>query len=108
VINSVALIWHFADTLITDIEEIFKADKPIQSNIVLYAHPSSILPQKRLQRANLVCFYGQIITTTANSSLKLKKKKSLMKDKRNQRGTEAPHSSEPQKAHPTGEFVVVA
>jgi len=24
-----------------------------------------------------------------------------------QRGAEAPHSSEPQKAHPTGEFVVV-
>jgi len=35
------------------------------------------------------------------------KKKSLMEDKRSQRGTEAPHSSEPQKAHPTGEFVVV-
>jgi len=35
-----------------------------------------------------------------------KKKKSLMEDKRNQRGTEAPHSSEPQKTHPTGEFVV--
>jgi len=29
-----------------------------------------------------------------------------MEDKRNQRGAEAPHSSEPQKAHPTGEFVV--
>jgi len=25
-----------------------------------------------------------------------------------QRDVEAPHSSEPQKAHPTGEFVVVA
>jgi len=37
------------------------------------------------------------------------KKKSLMEDKRNQRGAEAPHSSEPEKAaHPTGEFVVVA
>jgi len=31
-----------------------------------------------------------------------------MEDKRNQRGAEAPHSSEPQKAHPIGEFVVVA
>jgi len=31
-----------------------------------------------------------------------------MEDDRNQRGAEAPHSSEPQKAHPTGEFVVVA
>jgi len=31
-----------------------------------------------------------------------------MEDKRNQRGAEAPHSLEPQKAHPTGEFVVVA
>jgi len=38
----------------------------------------------------------------------LKKKKSLMKDKRNNEGAEVPHSSEPQKAHPTGEFVVVA
>jgi len=28
--------------------------------------------------------------------------------KRNQRGAKAPHLSEPQKAHPTGEFVVVA
>ena len=37
-----------------------------------------------------------------------KKKKSLMEDKRNNGGAEAPHSSEPQKAHPTGEFVVVA
>jgi len=36
------------------------------------------------------------------------KKKSLMNDKRNNESTEAPHSSEPQKAHPTGEFVVVA
>ena len=36
-----------------------------------------------------------------------KKKKSLMKDKTNKEGAEAPHSSEPQKAHPTGEFVVV-
>jgi len=36
------------------------------------------------------------------------KKKSLMEYKRNQRGAEAPHSSEPQKAHPTGEFFVVA
>ena len=35
------------------------------------------------------------------------KKKSLMKDKRNNEGAEAPHSSESQKAHPTGEFVVV-
>jgi len=34
-------------------------------------------------------------------------KKSPMKDKRNNEGAEAPHSSEPQKAHPTGEFVVV-
>jgi len=39
---------------------------------------------------------------------KKKKKKSLMEDKRNQRGAEAPHLSELQKAHPTGEFVVVA
>jgi len=31
-----------------------------------------------------------------------------MEDKRNQRGAEAHHSSEPQKTHPTGEFVVVA
>jgi len=31
-----------------------------------------------------------------------------MKDKRNQRGAEAPHLLEPQKAHSTGEFVVVA
>jgi len=38
----------------------------------------------------------------------MKKKKSLMEDKRNQQGAEAPHSSEPQKAHPTDEFVVVA
>ena len=29
-----------------------------------------------------------------------------MKDKRNNEGAEAPHSSEPQKARPTGEFVV--
>jgi len=36
------------------------------------------------------------------------KKKSVMEDKRNQQGAEAPHSSEPQKVHPTGEFVVVA
>jgi len=35
-------------------------------------------------------------------------KKSLMEDKRNQRGAEAPHSSEPQKANPTGEFIFVA
>jgi len=34
------------------------------------------------------------------------KKKSLIEDKREQRGAEAPHSSEPQKAHPIGEFVV--
>ena len=34
-----------------------------------------------------------------------KKKKSLMEE---QRGTEAPHSSEPQKVHLTGKFVVVA
>jgi len=38
----------------------------------------------------------------------MKKKKSLMEDKRNQQGTEAPHSSEHQKAHPTGEFVIAA
>jgi len=38
----------------------------------------------------------------------MKKKKNLMEDKRNQRGAEVPHLSEPQKAHPTGEFVVVA
>jgi len=31
-----------------------------------------------------------------------------MENKRKQQGTEAPHSSEPQKAHPTGEFIVVA
>ena len=36
-----------------------------------------------------------------------KKKKSLKKDKKNNEGTEDPHSLEPQKAHPTGEFVVV-
>jgi len=36
------------------------------------------------------------------------KKKSLMKDKRNNEAAEAPYSSEPQKAQPTGEFVVVA
>ena len=36
------------------------------------------------------------------------KKKSLIKDKRNNEGAEASHLSEPQKAHPTGEFVVVA
>jgi len=30
-----------------------------------------------------------------------------MENKRNQWGAEAPHSSEPQKAHPTGEFIVV-
>jgi len=35
------------------------------------------------------------------------KKKSLMEDKR-ERAAEAPYSSEPQKAHPTGEIVVVA
>jgi len=40
--------------------------------------------------------------------MKKKKKKSLMEDKRNQQGAETPHSSEPQKAHPTGEFVIVA
>jgi len=28
-----------------------------------------------------------------------------MKDKRNNKGTEAPHSSEPKKVHPTDEFV---
>jgi len=33
---------------------------------------------------------------------------SLMEDKKNQRGVEALHSLEPQKAHPTGEFVVMA
>jgi len=38
----------------------------------------------------------------------MKEKKSLMEDKREQRGAEAPHSSEPPKTHPTGEFVVVA
>jgi len=38
----------------------------------------------------------------------MKKKKSLMEDKRNQGGAEAPHLLEPQKAHPNGEFVVVA
>jgi len=37
----------------------------------------------------------------------MKKKKSLMEDKREQRDAEAPYSLEPQKAHPTGEFVVV-
>jgi len=37
-----------------------------------------------------------------------KKKKNLMEDKREQRGAEAPQLSEPQKAHPTSEFVVVA
>jgi len=37
-----------------------------------------------------------------------KKKKSLMEDKRNNGGAEVPDSSEPQKAHPTGEFVVMA
>jgi len=31
-----------------------------------------------------------------------------MEDKRNQQGAEALHLLEPQKAHPTGEFVVVA
>ena len=31
-----------------------------------------------------------------------------MEDKREQRGAEALHSSEPQKAHPIGEFFVVA
>jgi len=36
------------------------------------------------------------------------KKKSLMEDKKNQQGVEAPHLSEPQKVHPTSEFVVVA
>jgi len=36
------------------------------------------------------------------------KKKNLMEDKREQWGAEAPHFSEPQKAHPTGEFIVVA
>jgi len=36
------------------------------------------------------------------------KKKNLMEDKRNQRGANAPHSLEPQKAHPNGKFVVVA
>jgi len=30
-----------------------------------------------------------------------------MEDKKNQRGAEAPHLSEPQNAHPTGEFTVV-
>jgi len=35
----------------------------------------------------------------------MKNKKSLMGDKREQWGAEAPHSSEPQKAHPTGDFV---
>jgi len=38
----------------------------------------------------------------------MKEKKSLIEDKRNQRDAEAPHLSEPQKAHPTGKFVVVA
>jgi len=37
----------------------------------------------------------------------MKKKKSLMENKRNQQGAEAPHSLEPQKAHPTGKFAVV-
>jgi len=36
----------------------------------------------------------------------MKKKKSLMEDKK-QRGAEAPHSSESQKAHLTGEFIVM-
>jgi len=36
------------------------------------------------------------------------KKNSLIEDRSNQRGEEAPYSSEPQKAHLTGEFVVVA
>jgi len=36
------------------------------------------------------------------------KKKSLMEDKKNQGGAEASHSLEPKKAHPTGEFVVLA
>jgi len=40
--------------------------------------------------------------------LLLEKEESLMEDKRNQQGAEAPHSSEAQKAHPTGEIVVVA
>ena len=31
--------------------------------------------------------------------------KSLMEDNKEQRDAEAPHSSEPQKAYPTGEFV---
>ena len=35
------------------------------------------------------------------------KKKSLMEDKE-QQGAEAPYLSEPKKAYPTGEFVVVA
>jgi len=37
----------------------------------------------------------------------MKKKKSLMEDTRNNWGTEAPHLSEPQKAHLIGDFVVV-
>jgi len=37
-----------------------------------------------------------------------KRKKSLMEDKKEQRAAEAPHLSEPQKAHPNGEFIVVA
>jgi len=39
---------------------------------------------------------------------RMKKKKSLMEDKKEQQGAEAPHSSEPEKAHPAGELVVVA
>ena len=31
-----------------------------------------------------------------------------MKNKWNNEGAEVPHLSEPQKAHPTGEFVIVA
>jgi len=40
--------------------------------------------------------------------MKKKKKKSVMEDKREQGGAEAPHTLELQKAHLTGEFVVVA
>jgi len=38
----------------------------------------------------------------------LHEEEEIMEDKRNNGGAEAPHSSEPQKAHPTGEFVFVA
>jgi len=61
---------------------------------------------KKINKSKKVLM-GKINTSVWFCCMK-KKKKSLMEDKRNQWGAEPPHSSEPQKAHPTSEFVVVA